>query len=126
MWVNHGYGIPHRCVLTDILYGEMPVLWPEGRQWSHVYPGGQVKQCGLTVHYTDPLLKEAIPFAKRAADWHRLVGLEEMVSHQFFDDVGLVQETVFGNGRRAIVNFSSEQFAASPGMVIEPESAITM
>ncbi len=121
---RYGHGIPHRCLLHDLLYGDMPSIFLEGGLYSYINPRGS-KAKNYFVRHTDAIVQQSIPLARQAADWHREVGLEPMVHHGFLDEDGLVQESVFDNGRRVIVNFGSEPFPASPRTTLEPESFIT-
>jgi hypothetical protein len=40
--------------------------------------------------------------------WHEQIGMAEMISHRFVNDYIQVEETVFANGKRIVVNFGFE------------------
>lgn len=113
-WEHHTYndgntlgtGIPRVGYLHDMLYGDMPSVFPIGRIYR--YPGQQAEYYSI-----DPLsakVKTALNMAKKSASFHKLVGTCRMISHRFLDKDFLVQETIFDNGIRSVVNFSDKKF----------------
>ncbi len=55
--------------------------------------------------------------------WHQQIGTAAMTSHRFVKDAIDLEETVFANGKRIIVNFGSEPQQVD-GHIIEPQSYV--
>ncbi|MDX1994727.1 MAG: DUF5696 domain-containing protein [bacterium] len=75
--------------LTDLLWGYM-LLWDfrQRETWEANLAG--------------------IKKLTHVADWHRRIGLDEMLSHRYLSEDGQVEETVFSSGVAVRVNFAGE------------------
>lgn len=77
--------------LFNILYGTPPLIWIDGRDYR--YPT-DLRRMLRTYHDTCPL--------------HEVLGMEELLDHQFLSDDLAVQQTRFADGTIVTVNFADE------------------
>ncbi|MFH0921964.1 MAG: hypothetical protein V1913_16570 [Fibrobacterota bacterium] len=112
-------GDPIRQALTDLLYGDMPLLFPVGctYRWEKV-PFG--KGILFSQSLALPLCAEAAQRAVRVAAHFRGLALEEMTGFQWLTHDGFVQATQFSNGTSVIANFGSETHHLEGGRTVPP------
>jgi len=112
--------------LTDILYGDMPLIFPVGRQYRWV-KGGQRWQAE---NFEQTLaMPQCTAAARRALDVARHFGrlaLEEMTGFEWLGDDGRVQRTEFGNGTAVIANFGQESCRAPNGSKVAARAACVL
>ena len=104
-WGDSSNRIPEvwwRRDLFNILYGNMP-LWAI-RDWDH---WKEIK---------DKFVKSY----QNVSPVFEKVGWEEMLSHRFVTDDRAVQETVFGNGVKIMVNFGETAYAVPDVETVVP------
>ncbi len=111
-WEVDTYDVPHyrggRMVaqsLTDLLYGDMPLLMPVGRQYRWA---GQGMAAGVVEFDHSLDMPEVAEAAHRAVDIARdfaRVATEEMTDFTWLTADGKVQQTQFSNGISMIANF---------------------
>ncbi len=101
---GNGAGNPAVGRLHDLLYGDMPSVFPVGRLYR--FTGGGFRY--YSIRPDSSSVQRALELARQAAEHHREVGMLQMTSHRFVDGHPLFQESVFENGRRVLANFSSE------------------
>jgi hypothetical protein len=129
-WEGDCYDVPHfhggnlvGQSLTDILYGDMPLIFPVGRQYRWV-KGGERWQAE---NFEQSLaLPQCAAAARRAVEVARHFGrlaLEEMTGFDWLGDGGRVQQTEFSGGTSVIANFGSEPWTCSHGRTLAPMDA---
>jgi hypothetical protein len=92
--------------LFNILYGSAP-LWSIDRdRW---------------VSYKNTFIQSY----NNICPWLQQIGYDEMVSHRFVTSDHEVQETIFSSGKRAVVNFGSNEYIFE-GKVIKPKGFIVI
>lgn len=107
---NHGKGNPRVGYLHDLLHGDLPSVFAAGKLYR--YLGGKDRRVEYyTIPFNSPLVAESLRLAAGAARHHRHVGLCRMISHRFINQTPLLQESVFENGCRVLVNFSEKAMA---------------
>lgn len=130
-WEVDGYDVPYwlggdpaRQSLTDLLYGDMPLIFPVGRQfrWAD-------RHLGNVVNFEHTLdLPECEAAARRAVEVARhfaRVATEEMTDFTWLSDDGAVQQTQFANGVSVVANFGAEPFRVS-GREVAPLGSLTL
>ncbi|MDD4888999.1 MAG: hypothetical protein PHU85_03645 [Phycisphaerae bacterium] len=133
-WEVHPYDCPHFGIgghldsqsLTDLLYGDMPLIFPVGRQYRWA---GQGMEAGAVEFEQSLEMPEVPAAAKRSADVARQFGrvaTEDMTDFRWLSLDGTVQQTAFGNGASVIANFGAEPFRAFNGAVVPPMAAISV
>lgn len=108
---------PYPKWLEDMLWGYMLLfaMKPEFGQVGN-------RTADQTVGFAPTQMDEAIFSSTFHVDkWHEQIGMAAMVSHGFVNDNADLEETVFSNGKRIIVNFGSEPQQVD-GHVIEAQS----
>lgn len=127
-WEGHSYDCPYFSMggdpagqaLTDVLYGDMPLIFPVGRQYRWKGSGHLREPEEFEQSLDLPLCREA---ARRAVDVARhfaRVATEEMTAFSWLTDDGAVQQTEFANGISVIANFGSQPFRTAEGPVVAP------
>ena len=131
-WEVHPYDCAHFGIggdlagqsLTDLLYGDMPLIFPVGRQYRWAGPD---KEAGVVEFEQSLELEHCVKAAQRAADVARhfaRVATEEMTAFDWLTADGAVQQTQFANGQSVIANFGTSAFRAANGAIIPPMAAI--
>lgn len=116
---SKGSGRPRISYLHDLLYGDLPSVFPMGRIYRFTkFPAIEY----YSIDFQAPIVQESLRLAKKAAAFHRQVGLSKMLSHTFLDKSGLVQQTVFETGQRVTVNFSGAKIQVDGRRPIPSES----
>lgn len=124
-WFGLG-GDPLWQSLTDLLYGDMPLIFPVGRQYR--WKGeGMSREAEEFEQYLDlPLCREAAERAVAVADSFGRVATEEMTDFAWLSEDGRVQQTHFANGVSVVANFGGEPFAAPDGRIVPPLAALVL
>jgi len=132
-WEVHGYDVPFfgiggdcaRQSLTDLLYGDMPLIFPVGRQYRWAD-----RALGIPEPFEQSLdLPRCIEAARRAVDVAKHFGrvaTEDLTDFTWLTDDGAVQQTQFGNGISVIANFGDEPFRTTDGRVVPPLDTVTL
>lgn len=129
-WEADTYDIPYwlgghaaEQALTDMLYGDMPLIMPVGRQYRWAGPD---KEAGVVEFEHTLDMAEVADAARRAATvagHFARVATEEMTGFDWLSDDGTVQQTQFGNGTSVIANFGAAPFRGDGGTVVPPGAA---
>lgn len=127
---HFGPGDPVVGYLHDMLYGDLPSVFAMGRIYHYPFrrpnrppPTNPKKATYYSINFNSRKVQRALRLAKQAADFHREVGCLRMVSHRIMPGAPLVQESLFENGRRVVVNFSEEQVEVE-GMSLAGRDAV--
>jgi len=96
---------PYPSWLEDMLYGNFLRFWVprefgEGKSYRTDHTTGWGNW-----HYTDEEFKNSY----HVDEWHALTGMEEMTSHRFLTEDKKVEEAIYGNRYRIVVNFDHRQ-----------------
>lgn len=95
---------PYPKWLEDMLWGYMLLfsMKPEFGQVGN-------RATDQTVGFAPTQMDEQLFASTFHVDqWHEQIGMAAMISHRFVDDDFELEETVFANGKRILVNFGSE------------------
>lgn len=103
-------GNPEIQAAQDALFGDPPMLQPVGGQ---LYTKNEEDARNLNFTYirrdfNSPLTQRSIPLAVKVCEVTRKVATDKMLSHQFLDAVGWVQQTEFESGVSVIANFGEK------------------
>jgi hypothetical protein len=88
--------------LFNILYGSAPLWSIDRNRWES---------------YKNTFIQSY----KNICPWLEQIGYDEMISHRFITPDHLVQETVFSSGKRAVINFGTDEFVFE-GTPVKPKS----
>ncbi|MGQ9661674.1 MAG: hypothetical protein ACUVWX_04945, partial [Kiritimatiellia bacterium] len=122
---HFGGGNPVAQSLTDLLYGDMPLLFPVGRQYRWVDRG---RWHAEEFEHSLELLacQEAARRAVEVASNFERVATAEMTSFDWLTPDGTVQQTEFANGVSVIANFGTQLFGLASGRVVQPMTAVCL
>lgn len=112
-----------RQSLADLLYGDMPLIFPAGAQYrwaSKSHEEAVMMRQSLDLPACLQAAKRAVPVADHFGD----VAMDEMTDFQFLSEDGAVQETYFSGGTRVSGNFKMEPWPLSNGRVLRPLDAL--
>lgn len=108
---------PYPKWLEDMLWGYL-LLFSMKPEFGNI---GN-RSADQTVGFAPTKMDEEIFTSTYAVDrWHEQIGIVAMVSHRFINDNPQLEETVFANGKRIVVNFGSEPQQVE-GQLILPEN----
>jgi hypothetical protein len=108
---------PYPKWLEDMLWGYM-LLFQMRPDFGNV----NAKKASENTGFAPTSMNEQLFTSTFHVDrWHEQIGMAEMISHRFVNDDIQVEETVFTNGKRIIVNFGSEEKRVD-GHLIEARS----
>ncbi|MCX7590609.1 MAG: glycoside hydrolase, partial [Kiritimatiellae bacterium] len=117
-----GAGNPEAQALTDILYGDMPLIFPVGRQYRWLD-----RAKWRAEEFEQSLeLERCLIAAQRAVEVARhfeRLATSEMTNFTWLTEDGAVQQTEFSNGEAVIANFGEKPFVAGGGRVVPPMGA---
>jgi hypothetical protein len=131
-WELDCYDVPYwlggdaaRQSLTDLLYGDMPLLFPVGRQYRWAD-----RSLGTIVNFEHtldvPECLAAAQVAVNVARHFKRVATEEMTDFAWLTADGRVQQTQFGNGVSVIANFGDTPYRAPGGQSVPPLGSVTL
>ncbi len=95
---------PYPKWLEDMLWGYM-LLFAIKPEFGQIGDRSAEETIGFAATQMDEKIFSSTFHVDR---WHEQIGMAAMVSHRFVNDNIELEETVFENGRRIIVNFGSE------------------
>ena len=117
-------GLPRLQACMDALMGTPPDLYPFGRQYNYI-PNNHPDFYFYRYTIDDPEVRTAIEYAKPVLKLNARIAKQELVEHHLHHPDGGVQETVFADGTRVIVNFSNVPLEAPGVGVLPAESWVT-
>ncbi len=109
-----GGGFARQQACMDALMGTPPDIFPIGRQYCFV-PENHPQVYFYRFTLDDPSVQRAIASAKPVMAPNRRIGRRELVEHRLHRADGALQETVFADGTRVVVNFANVALEA-PGV----------
>ena len=90
--------------LEDMLWGYMLLF-----QMKPEFGNATAKDTSENTGFAPSSMNEKLFTATFHVDrWHEQIGMSEMISHRFVNNNTQVEETVFANSKRIVVNFGSE------------------